>query len=247
VHDRVLAWDGCLNVRDLGGHPTDDGETRYRRVVRSDCVRHLSDDGWEALVAYGVRHVVDLREDVEREADPPGELPVDVVHVPVLTAASDDEWAEIQELSASAADDVEATRVVYLEFLERYRHRFVQAVQEVARAPDGVVLVHCYGGKDRTGLVVALLLRLAGVGIEEIADDYGVSEENLRPSASAWFAEAPDEEERARRQRISVSPAAAMRAVLSELERRYGTVDEYLLAGGAAAADLEAVCARLRG
>jgi protein-tyrosine phosphatase len=246
VHERVLAWDGCLNVRDLGGHATENGETRYRRVVRADCVRNLSDAGWEALVAYGVRHVVDLREDVEREADPPGELPVDVVHVPVLADASDDEWAEIQEFSATAADDVEATRVVYLEFLERFRGRFAQAVHEIAKAPDGVVLIHCMGGKDRTGLVVALLLRLAGVSVEDIAADYAMSEENLRPSARIWFDEAPDEEERARRRRISVSPGRAMSAVLVELERRYGTVEEYLRAGGVSPDDLMRLRARLR-
>ena len=59
---RLLSWDGCLNVRDLGGHRVAaGGATRYRRVVRADCVRQLTDDGWDALVGYGIQTVVDLR------------------------------------------------------------------------------------------------------------------------------------------------------------------------------------------
>src|SRR5262249_24471543 len=77
LHRRELAWDGCLNVRDLGGHPTDDGgETRYGAVVRADSVRQLSDAGWAALVEYGVDTIVDLRMDQELAADPPADLPV---------------------------------------------------------------------------------------------------------------------------------------------------------------------------
>src|SRR5262245_29445429 len=85
LHLRELVWDGCLNVRDLGGHRTVDGsETRYGSVVRADSVRQLTDEGWTAAVDYGVRTVVDLREGGELEADPPGDVPVEVVHVPFL-------------------------------------------------------------------------------------------------------------------------------------------------------------------
>ena len=79
---RTLAWEGLLNVRDLGGHPIEDGgETRWGAVVRADNVRRLTDAGWRALVDYGVRSVVDLRFHEELAEDPPRELPVDVVHV----------------------------------------------------------------------------------------------------------------------------------------------------------------------
>ena len=77
---RNLAWDGLLNARDLGGHPTGDGgETRWGQVVRADSVRQLSDEGWQAVVDYGIRTVVDLRSDEELAADPPAELPVGAV------------------------------------------------------------------------------------------------------------------------------------------------------------------------
>ena len=72
---RDLTWDGLLNVRDLGGHQTEDGgETRYGEVVRADSLHQLTEDGWQSVVDYGIRTVVDLRMDDEREGDPPPEL-----------------------------------------------------------------------------------------------------------------------------------------------------------------------------
>ncbi len=60
--ERVLSWEGCLNVRDLGGHVTGDGRTtRFGAVVRADNVQHLTEAGWAALVDYGVRTIIDLR------------------------------------------------------------------------------------------------------------------------------------------------------------------------------------------
>ena len=95
----ALEWEGCLNVRDLGGHPTGDGAvTRHRVVVRADALRQLSDAGWAQLVDYGVARIVDLRFNDEREADPPRELPVEVVHLPLLGHAWDpDYWDYLNE------------------------------------------------------------------------------------------------------------------------------------------------------
>ena len=106
-------------------------------------------------------------------------------------------------------------------------------LEAVADSPEGGVVVHCAGGKDRTGLTVAFLLRLAGVGIDEIAADYALSEQRLRPRHERWLAEAADEAERERLRRMTVTPAASMVGVLEELERRYGSVERYLVAGGA--------------
>ena len=74
-HRRELAWDGCLNVRDLGGHTTQDGRgTRYGRVVRVDCVRQLTEAGWQAVSDCGIRTVLDLRGDYELRDDLPGDV-----------------------------------------------------------------------------------------------------------------------------------------------------------------------------
>jgi protein-tyrosine phosphatase len=106
--------------------------------------------------------------------------------------------------------------------------------------------VHCVGGKDRTGLVVALLLRLAGVPLEDVAADYALSGEYLAPRHERWFEEAADEVERERMRRIAATPAEAMRAVLEELERRHGDTAGYLRSGGATDEALARARARLR-
>jgi protein-tyrosine phosphatase len=245
VLSRDLIWDGVLNVRDLGGHPTKDGrETQFGRIVRADNVRRLSDEGWQALADYGIRTIVDLRTDQELDADPPAELPVDVVHVKFMDDRPD-VFQRADEASLAAPDLATATRDVYLIFLESFRANVARVIETVVDAPAGGVVVHCAGGKDRTGLTVAILLRLAGVGVDEIAADYALSEERLRPRHERWLAEAADEVERDRLRRIMATPAAAMVGVLEELERRYGSVEEYLRAGGAPEDIGERVRARL--
>jgi hypothetical protein len=77
TRDRVLVWDGCVNVRDLGGLPLEDGgETRFRVVVRADSIRGLTNKGWAALREYGFGTVIDLRGDAEVAQDPPAPVPV---------------------------------------------------------------------------------------------------------------------------------------------------------------------------
>ena len=234
---RDLLWDGLLNVRDLGGHPTEDGgETRYDSIIRADSVRQLSDQGWAALVDYGVQTIVDLRTNDELAADPPAELPVEVLHIPFFETDTDD-WKEIEarlEAAARSAPDVpSATREVYLIFLEHFGRNVAAAIRAVANAPEGGVVIHCAGGKDRTGLLTALLLHVAGVGIDEIAADYALSEERLRPRHEQWFAEAESEEELERLKRMSQTPAESIEGVFEELERRYGSVEGYLRAAPA--------------
>jgi protein-tyrosine phosphatase len=247
VQNRVLAWDGCLNVRDLGGFATEDGGvTRFGRVVRSDSARQLTDEGWKAAVDHGIRTVLDLRTAAELDADPPGELPVDVVHLSLLGEPDEEHWADLDRQAAAAGDPAAATTLVYVDMLERHRPELAAAIRTVADARAGGVLVHCAGGKDRTGLVVALLLRLAGVAPAEIAADYAASGDALAPRLEGWLADAADDAERERLRRISATPAAAMLAVLEQLESRFGGAAGYLRDGGASDETLVRARARLR-
>jgi protein-tyrosine phosphatase len=244
--NRTLTWDGCVNIRDLGGHPTEDGRTtRFGAVVRADSIRQLTDAGWEALADYGVSRIVDLRFHSELELDEPRDVAVEVVHVPLLPELDDPEWAEIDPIGDAQPDALGSTRAVYLEFLERRRPQFAEAISAVAGAPEGAVVVHCFGGKDRTGLVVALLLRLARVDLETIGADYALSGHNLRDVTAAWVAKAEDEVERERRIRMGTAPAQAMADVLEELERRYGSVRDYLRAAGVEDEALDRATSRL--
>lgn len=251
LQPRNLVWDGCLNVRDLGGLPTrDGGETRFGAIVRADSVRQLSAKGWHALAAHGVLTAVDLRSDWELLDDPPADARIRVLNVPFMQA-TEGEWeeidAELDAASAAAPDGASAKRDRYLIVLERFRANVAAAMRAVIHAPPGGVVIHCAGGKDRTGLLSAFLLHLADVDDEAIAADYALSEERLRPRHDAWLAAAETEEEIARVRQIASTPAETMRGVLAELEHRHGNVEAYLRAAGATEDELRRARARLRG
>jgi protein-tyrosine phosphatase len=226
---RVLAWDGCVNVRDLGGLPLEGGgETRSGVVVRADSIRALTGDGWRTLADYGVGLAIDLRSDAELSEDPPGDVPVEVVRFP------------IEPRDAPPAWDWPSMPEVYRALLGRFGRAFAGAATAAARA-DGPVVVHCQGGRDRTGLACGLMLRLAGVRLDAIASDHALSDESWGANNEAWLAAAPDDEERERRRRISAPAGGTMGEILSELDVR-----QYLLAGGATESDLDTLVLRLR-
>jgi hypothetical protein len=238
--ERTLRWEGCCNIRDLGGLPLEDGgETRFGVVVRADDISLLSEAGWKQVAEYGVRRIVDLRHE-----DEPYEAPVEIVQVPLLNPGS---IREVDELLADVHDSAEWRRRNYLFFLDRFADRFGRAVSAVAEQGEGPVLVHCAGGVDRTGLVAALILRVTGAGIDTIATDYAESEANWAPSVDAWIAEAPDDAERRKRRLLSVMPAEAMYDVVVDLEREHGSTLAYLRSAGVEDLALERLRERLRG
>jgi protein-tyrosine phosphatase len=227
-----LAWEGCVNVRDLGGLPTEDGRrTRLGGVVRSDNVRGLTDEGWRALADHGVQRIVDLRFPEELAEDQPRDVGIDVVHVSVLGEANDPEYVKELDAHLAVNDIADHYAWSYVDFLERYREHFGAAFAAIADA-DGTVVVHCFAGKDRTGLVAAVLLRLAGVDHATIGADYALTAENLRSRWERWLDEAEDEEQRAKLEKLQHTPAEAMTRVVQEIEERYGDVASYLRAAG---------------
>jgi protein-tyrosine phosphatase len=166
----ALAIDGLVNLRDLGGLPTASGATTLPgRLLRSESPHSLSDAGLRALLDLGVGTVVDLRTASERERRPNelAEAGVTVVHAPIFT---DEE--EYPDHLATAAE-------VYCWWLRERGTGVAEAMRAIADATSAPILVHCHAGKDRTGVVVALVLRLAGVATGVIADDYAISGEQL--------------------------------------------------------------------
>ena len=85
------------------------------------------------------------------------------------------------------------------------------------------------------------------MGDEQIATDYALSEERLRPRHEVWFAEAETEAERERLRRVAQTPASSIAGVLAELKRRYESVEGYLREAGLSDEDLARARARLRG
>jgi hypothetical protein len=232
VDDRLLSWEGCFNVRDLGGHATVDGlTTRFGAVARSDSPAGLTERGWEALRAHGIKTIVDLRDPSERDGKPQP-ASVALVPVPVFDLADRDFWAGWR--------GVRDTLAFYRTVLERWQDLFAGAVAAVARAPAGGVLVHCQVGRDRTGLVCALVLASVGVPAASIAEDYALSAAQLQPLYDRWVREAPEDQDRARLAAENVSEHRVMLELLERLDVR-----AYLLDGGATYRDLDRLRRRL--
>ncbi len=236
---RALAWDACLNVRDLGGLATADGR-RIRRgaLVRSDQLCRLNDGGRAALLAHGVRTVIDLRTPAEAEKDPDPiwhEHGVDYVLMP---QQSEQLWREPGWIARTRAErDAMA--------LDQRAEQIVAMARAVAQAAPGGVLIHCLAGKDRTGIAVALLLGLAGVSEANIAADYTLSESALAAERAAALEAAPDDETRTRIERGYDARAETMLATLAHLRARHGGAEAYLVRGGLSAADTQRIRARL--
>jgi hypothetical protein len=245
--ERALAWDGCFNVRDLGGLETAaGGRTRRGAVVRADNVRGLTAAGWEAALAHGVRRVVDLRFENEVPGEPAPHEEVEVVAVS-LFGRYDPATAKAAESFFRGDGDLgEVIAGRYVHTLEHRAGRVGAAVAAVADAdPAAGVVVHCFAGKDRTGIVSALLLSLAGVPDEVVAADYAASDPGVEALSEKWFAEAPDEAELAFRRRISRSPHEAMGRVLAWLHESAGGPERYLRHAGLSAPQLGRLRVRL--
>jgi len=237
---RLLAWEGCHNARDLGGYATAEGrETRWGAVVRSDSPTALTEAGRAALAEYGVRAIVDLR------------LPDELADYPNPFAEPGDHGIAYTNISfidpaAAPPEAVSTLAEDYLQMLDRYRRGVAEVIAAVANAPDGAVLIHCAAGKDRTGLVSALLLGLVDVPEETIAADYALTAELLRPREQEWLENGPGE--RAEREAVVARyapTAAVMLEVLRTLTERYGGVEAYLLEAGASRTDLDRLRDRL--
>jgi hypothetical protein len=232
--DRILRWDGCVNVRDLGGLPLEGGgETAYRVVVRADWLPGLSEEGRRALVDYGVSLVVDLRPDQERANDGSDPLPVPVARQVVDPRPLPPAW------------DWPSMREAYLALADQYRAELAQALTLLGDA-EPPAAIHCAGGRDRTGIVCGMALWLAGVERDAIAADHALSDENLAPQNAGWLAAASDEQERERRRRILQPPGRTLVEVLEEIEEQDG-IRERLLGAGADEAALHRLVGRLRG
>lgn len=237
---RRLVWEGCLNARDLGGYPTVDGrETRWGAIVRSDNLSQLTEGGCSAVIAYGVRSIVDLRtlQEIAEHPNPfarPGPHGLAYTNVSLIDPAADPP----PDFTTLAND--------YKHLLDRFQPQVAAIMTAIAGAPAGGVLLHCMAGKDRTGVVSALLLELAGVLRETIAADYALTAECLRPREEAWLANGPGERADRERELAKYMPRAeVMLEVLEHLDRRYGGVEAYLLAAGVALEDISRLRARL--
>jgi protein-tyrosine phosphatase len=200
-----LNWPDLRNARDLGGVLTaGGGRICERALIRTDNHGRLDADGLVAIRSYGVSRIVDLRWEWEASKYP--------------SPLAGDESYRLLPACFDLTGNEEIPPDSYRLMVDGSWDRLAAAFTAIAEAPAGGVVVHCHAGRDRTGLVVALALHVAGASLESIAADYALSD-NSRP--------------------------AMIVNTFTHLETRYGGVADYLIDSGVAPAHLAAVRARL--
>ncbi len=176
---RTLTFEVAFNVRHMGGYRTRGGRETRPEIIRAASLHRLTDAGVDSLVAHGVRTVIDLRSDKEREDLPTPNMAahgVNHVYAPVFR----------QDASpGSFAKDFQGYGPIYRRFLDTGRDAY-RALFEVLADSDGGVIFHCAAGKDRTGVAAALILDLAGVLDEDIVSDYSASAALLKDAFKDW-------------------------------------------------------------
>ena len=257
-----LELEGAANARDVGGLPTEDGGTvAERRLLRSDNLQGLSPRDVKLLVDdLGLTTVVDLRGTPEVTQEGPGPLKsVESVrhhHFSVLP--------ESGGATDAAADDVgdalylsrrqrtlerfpgDVMTALYLGYLEDRPDSIVGALRAIASAP-GAALVHCAAGKDRTGVVTAFALSVAGVRREAVIADYAASGERIREILDRLRASptyAPDLDKRPDDEDHRPKPET-MTLFLDQVDQRYGGVPAWLAKHDFEARDVAALRGKL--
>jgi protein-tyrosine phosphatase len=241
--ERRLAWEGSFNARDLGGYATASGGfTRVGRLVRTDTLERLTEAGQAAVIAYGVRTIIDLRLPVELEAGP--------------NPFASRQNAGIAYLHHSLIDPEQRQEIANSANLsEHYRHnlnvsgaRIAAILEAIADAREGAVLFHCQGGQDRTGLISAFLLDIAGVPEETIVADYTLTMECMREGVLEFLENGPGE--RAEREQILkfFSPhPEVMIDTLAFLHHEYGGPSAYLRQVGVSDSTIDLLRNRILG
>ncbi|MGW5681452.1 tyrosine-protein phosphatase [Nonomuraea sp. NPDC003754] len=209
------------NFRDIGGYVARDGRVvRWKRFYRADSLGWLTGDDLDRFQALAIRTVVDLRHpfEVERSGRVPESDGLAYHNLPLEGRR----WDMTTYDPAGGVARFLADR--YLEISEDGGDRLRLALETVAEAGNTPVVVHCAAGKDRTGVLTALVLSLIGVGDDDIVADYaltGLATERFIADWRTRHAHVPMWEG------FGMAPAGAMRLFLRDLSERHGSVEGY--------------------
>lgn len=173
MYYRRLPVEGANNIRDLGGYACCGGVTRFGRLLRADCLSGLTASDTEMLLKYGLRSVLDLRDDAESLRKPD-----------VFSAVDGVKYTRIPLVPDAADTNVQFIRLsdMYLAIARDTPQLLISCVKFIMRGlSSGAVLFHCAAGKDRTGILAALLLEALGVSRADIIADYQISNTYIQP------------------------------------------------------------------
>jgi protein-tyrosine phosphatase len=247
---RWLPLTGAENIRDLGGLPLKSGGyTRRGVLLRGDTLQELTEQDVKLLLEYGLRTIIDLRTPMEAENEGRGPLadePIAYVNLPFmpdeLLVPGNDEARELIVAERRESDRVEH----YLNYLRYAGDRVVGAVKVMA-SPDGPpALFHCAAGKDRTGVLAALVLESVGVERDAIVADFALTNERLErigarlrrmPTYANYTSKLATKD-------MGADPRT-MADVLAALDEQYGGATAWLLANGVTQGELDSLRAAL--
>jgi protein-tyrosine phosphatase len=224
--ERHFDFARVYNFRDLGGYHTVDGRVvRWRRLFRSGELQRMApEEAARTRDALRIATVIDLRS--EGEADDPrgfgliAEAPARRHHLPMGNARSKFE-----------ARDAGAWNPAYVPLLEGNGAGWAQAFQLLAREDAYPAVFHCVTGKDRTGVLAALLLDTLGVDHDTILEDYALSQQAMDLLVSRLRASGAIKPEEAPNPALGVSPPA-MEEMLTVMSNRYGSARDFLRTQG---------------
>lgn len=170
--DRDIVVSGSFNTRDLGGYRTKHGNLAWRKTFRSGNMAHVDQSGIVALKQLGVSRIIDLRSQKERDAEPDAFGSADGIELISISLFDD--------LNPQQLPQGNALLDLYIHALETQGPVFVDVLSKIADCSGGA-LFHCTAGKDRTGLIAALLLSLSGVSHADIVEDYALTADRIGP------------------------------------------------------------------
>jgi protein-tyrosine phosphatase len=215
---------GAHNFRDLGGYPAGDSRTRWGRLFRSDALHELTEGDIALVRRLGLRSIVDLRTPSEAARTGRGRMANEaVLHLDV--SVSQDAHGERGSAPSVSDDDTLVTR--YIAYLDAGGDAFVRALRQMADGDNLPMVFHCFFGKDRSGVLAALVLDCLGVERDTVVADYALSAVGM-PSLLASLARDP-----VYRETIDRTPPARLAASAGTMELFLGWLDERY--GGAAA------------
>jgi protein-tyrosine phosphatase len=225
--ERRVPFEGVTNFRDLGGYPTTDGRrTRWGLVFRSDALHRFTSEDRRLYEVLGLHAVYDLRGDEERDLHP---NPFPSVEISLLSRPADASPPDRSDREDAVAGE-QMLRDMYGGLLAHAGPTFGRLLGGLAE-PDALpAVIHCTGGKDRTGMTAALLLELLGVPRQQVLDDYELTSqyrlrEHQTESYEGMLAAGMAPEAAAA---VLGCPRWAMAGALKELDDTYGGINAYL-------------------
>jgi protein-tyrosine phosphatase len=205
-------------------------------VIRSDNIASLTPQGRQAMLDYGVTTVIDLRSEAEVKGSPGPPFSQFQSTSPALSSAIDGGGLShrylplIDDATASVLNEAPAMPDRYILMLDR-RQLAIGAIFGAIASADGPVLFHCFAGKDRTGLVAAMMLSLAGVEPQAIGADYAETDLQLANRYAEWLASAAPDRLEAMRAELRCPPEWIL-GTLDHVDQKWGGVEGYLEAAG---------------